>query len=492
MAERASSAGRLGAAASVERAGGPDGYGYVFRDSDEPGGPTYQWVDITPMGTLLPLSGDEAIRTGVPIGFSFPYYGHPFTTVNVSTNGWLSFTSTLAAANANVSLPDSRSFVPDNLVAPFWDNLNVGPSAQVYVRNDGARFIVSWLRLSRVPNGGSYTFQAILYPTGRMMFQYASLGPTLNSATIGIQNATKDIGLTAVFNAAYVHDLLAIELPSPAPPWMTISPSSATIAPGDSLQVQIPVQSNGMTDGDYLGRLEILSNDPARSLVEIPIKVHVGVANATLKLDPEHHFLNPTSGLAAVSITPPGCAPTTIVPSSLSILDGLAVAPGSVPRYASCTGIFDFARMTLLGAIDDGVSSPIELIGELRDVTWFLGRDSLRMLRPTLIRPVAPYTGGSSVSLSWTDAPGSPESRYDLWYSPDGGTTWSQVALNESTHTRTWIAPRTGTLNGYLELVSHAKADKKFVGVTFSGPSGSTRTPRTRRWRTVRIASTCE
>ena len=470
MAERASSAGRLGAAASVERAGGPDGYGYVFRDSDEPGGPTYQWVDITPMGTLLPLSGDEAIRTGVPIGFSFPYYGHPFTTVNVSTNGWLSFTSTLAAANANVSLPDSRSFVPDNLVAPFWDNLNVGPSAQVYVRNDGARFIVSWLGLSRVPNGGSYTFQAILYPTGRMMFQYASLGPTLNSATIGIQNATKDIGLTAVFNAAYVHDLLAIELPSPAPPWMTISPSSATIAPGDSLQVQIPVQSNGMTDGDYLGRLEILSNDPARSLVEIPIKVHVGVANATLKLDPEHHFLNPTSGLAAVSITPPGCAPTTIVPSSLSILDGLAVAPGSVPRYASCTGIFDFARMTLLGAIDDGVSSPIELIGELRDVTWFLGRDSLRMLRPTLIRPVAPYTGGSSVSLSWTDAPGSPESRYDLWYSPDGGTTWSQVALNESTHTRTWIAPRTGTLNGYLELVSHAKADKKFVGVTFSGP----------------------
>jgi Abnormal spindle-like microcephaly-assoc'd, ASPM-SPD-2-Hydin len=39
-------------------AGGPDVFGYKFKDSDEPGGPTFSWTDITGTGTPVVLGDD--------------------------------------------------------------------------------------------------------------------------------------------------------------------------------------------------------------------------------------------------------------------------------------------------------------------------------------------------------------------------------------------------------------------------------------------------
>jgi hypothetical protein len=112
----------------IDGRGGPDAFGYRWLDSDESGGPTFAWEDITGTGDLLALTGDDATSAPIDMGISFPFYGSSFTQVRVSTNGFLSFTDA-STEFGNQPLPNSGG--PANLVAPFWDDLNIGTTPRV-------------------------------------------------------------------------------------------------------------------------------------------------------------------------------------------------------------------------------------------------------------------------------------------------------------------------------------------------------------------------
>ncbi|MHC4479119.1 MAG: hypothetical protein ACYTEL_26130 [Planctomycetota bacterium] len=233
IAKAQAQAGALGPV-SVLLAGGPDAYGYTWIDSDELGGPTYAWVDTTPVGTAVPFPPyvDDGNVGPIPIGFGFPFYGNTFDQLYVCSNGWLSFTNSTLRTYTNQPLPNSGSSVPENLLAPWWDDMVYDESDlnEAYYYNDGSRFIVEfYIRRIAAFTPPFYRFQVILYPDGRMMFQYHTLGTRLNSCTIGIQNATKDDGLTVVYNdGAYPHEELAILFTPP----LQIVPAALDIKPG--------------------------------------------------------------------------------------------------------------------------------------------------------------------------------------------------------------------------------------------------------------------
>ena len=239
--------------------GGPDAGGYRWIDSDESAGPVFQWVDIVSPENAVTLAGDEAVSARVPVGFSFPFYGRRFTQLRVCTNGYLQFGNE-GPVFVNVGLPGNGA--ARNLIAPFWDDLNFGTGVKrAYLHFDGARTIVTWDAVPRYNDAGSvFTFQAILYPSGEVRFQYRRMIGTTASGTIGLQDSTRSAGTQIAFNQAYVHDSLAVRI-VPLPQWLDVSPRAGLVAPGGSQTVTLTIAAAGLASGNYEGRVRLLTND---------------------------------------------------------------------------------------------------------------------------------------------------------------------------------------------------------------------------------------
>jgi ABC-type glycerol-3-phosphate transport system substrate-binding protein len=274
--------------------GGPDAFGYTWVDSDEPTGPVFDWVDIRGVGTRISMSGDDRNAGPLPIGFSFPYYENSFETFRVCTNGWVSFTSS-STQYSNRSLPSSNA--PPNLLALFWDDLYF-PASNAWFHNDGSRLVVQFQNVPRLGGGGPYTMEVILYPSGRILYQYLDVAPPTTSATIGIQNAARNDGLTVVYNASYVHDELAIQIAA-APHWLSITPEAGTIAAGGTLPIDVTFDATALFGGVYEGLINFLSNDPFTPTLTLPATLNVtGVPD--IEVDP----LAIDFGLTFIGATP--------------------------------------------------------------------------------------------------------------------------------------------------------------------------------------------
>ncbi len=75
----------------------------MWRDSDEPGGPIFEWVEISGIGTKLPVSGDDSRVVDLP--FDFPFYGDIKTEIRICSDGYLTFGTKGGNAYTNVAIP---------------------------------------------------------------------------------------------------------------------------------------------------------------------------------------------------------------------------------------------------------------------------------------------------------------------------------------------------------------------------------------------------
>jgi len=217
------------------RSGGPDAFGYVFTDSFAPGGPTYNWIEISETGTeILPDSDDEWVAN-ISIGFFFNYYGTDYSQVAIGNNGLL-FSGVGTWQYINDPITESPSI--HGFIAPYWDDIVTwGSAGAIYYQTIGdapnRKFVVEWCNNQHYHHSDrGITFEVILFEgTNDILFQYKDVtfgtvygavggdNPPYDfggSATVGIEDPTGTIGLQYSFNEPVIMPGLAILFKFPA------------------------------------------------------------------------------------------------------------------------------------------------------------------------------------------------------------------------------------------------------------------------------------
>ncbi len=229
----------------------PQSYYYVRSDACGTNF-NFDWIDATD-GSNLNLRYDDYYGS-VVLPFDFFFNGQSYRNIYVSTNGFISFETSGAAAYFNLSIPNSTT--PNEIIAPFWDDLNPFFGGDIFVKTIGTsrnrKAVVQWNNVPHYSQEGSHTFQAILYEgSNEIVFQYGAMSGNYaygNSATIGLEYAGGTAGVQFAYNTANsVYEGLALKFavangPTPTPEPVCTPSQTATSSPtpdGSSLLLDL-------------------------------------------------------------------------------------------------------------------------------------------------------------------------------------------------------------------------------------------------------------
>ncbi|MBK7092613.1 MAG: trypsin-like peptidase domain-containing protein [bacterium] len=269
----------------VYDAGGPDNFGYYWVDSDQPGGPVYNWVDIEGTGTQVTGLADDNFVGPFPIGFSFAYYDSVYTQFYIASNGYIGFGPTTDYDGlTNGGLPSNAT--PNNAIYWCWDDLNIldtdNPGGKVLYQVVGSDLVIQFEKYpeynSNAVVGNIITAQIILSPSGNIKIQYESAGANMDllGCTIGMENKNGLDGLQVALNAAYIHAGLAVEFTKPAQ-WLYLSSLGGSVAPGTADTIDLLFSSADLDTGIYKSKINIYNNDPVpgNNPLVVPAKLTV-------------------------------------------------------------------------------------------------------------------------------------------------------------------------------------------------------------------------
>jgi hypothetical protein len=196
-----------------------DNFGYRCRPTSR------AYIDISNTGTRLSFLSPDDDETAVSLPFTFRLYGVDYSTINVGTNGLVSFNSTVVSSN-NLPLPDPN--MPNAALYPFWDDLVIDENGGVFTEVRGSapnrEFIIEWsnVHFYLQDNDRAY-FEVILRENRSIQFLYGDQGRESarglrargTSATIGIENASGNDAIQQSFGTPSIDDNMGMEFTAP-------------------------------------------------------------------------------------------------------------------------------------------------------------------------------------------------------------------------------------------------------------------------------------
>ena len=197
----------------AQTSGGPDAYGYRWRNQADtvigPGAPSYNWIDISAIGTPIAGLADDNTVGPFNLNWNFHYYWSDYNKIWIGSNGYVAFQTGVNIASAFPAIPTSggnnNNFVA-GFMADFVPITTNGSKVTMWSNNlDSVIVQFDSVPFWAPPNtiNGRNDFQIILSgsdSTIKVQFK-KQIGTTQNTdIKSGIENVTGQIGLSYLNN----------------------------------------------------------------------------------------------------------------------------------------------------------------------------------------------------------------------------------------------------------------------------------------------------
>ena len=122
---------------------------------------------LRPVPATVAIAGDDAVSPPIAIGFPFEFYGQTYTSINVSTNGFVTVGDTSNGCCAGGPIPSATA--PNGVIALYWIDLNQSSGGSITWGLQGTapnrELVVSWNAVPHFSGGLPVTGQIVLHET---------------------------------------------------------------------------------------------------------------------------------------------------------------------------------------------------------------------------------------------------------------------------------------------------------------------------------------
>ncbi|HAQ62413.1 TPA: hypothetical protein DCR49_10530, partial [Candidatus Delongbacteria bacterium] len=248
--------------AAVKGIGLPDDFGYSWIDSKEIDGVDFEWNGISLVGTEVITNGDYTFTEypddqeymyddcykSVSLPFTFRFYNREYNKVKISSNGHLLFEDWDSGNYSPQLMPDTAKV--NGVIAPFWSDLNPTGYGNIYYYFNAVKncFIVEYKNVIEidVPEK-TFTFQAVLYPDGRIRMNYLDIEDNYIYYTAGIESGSGLQGLVIADKTPFLKNGMSIELR----PWLFLDSYLGAIGEGETKLINVKFDTNIIQSGAY-------------------------------------------------------------------------------------------------------------------------------------------------------------------------------------------------------------------------------------------------
>ena len=267
--------------------GGPDAGDYYWASSESDSLLEFNWIDIEGVASQIQFPNNDDSPGPVSIGFSFPFYDDQYTECVISPNGWIGFDQDFSLWS-NISVPSVDA--PRPAIMAMWDDLNpinnnsnASAAGNVYYHSDveNETFVVWFNNVVTWQNNavsGEFDFQIVLHGDGRFEINYNDIIGSSASATVGFQDVSGNYGTLISFNENIIQDQESIFISkSNQSDWLMVGTQTGAmiglIPGGQSFNINLMANTNGMDSGSYFSLLTISSDQVEPRSIPIQLEV---------------------------------------------------------------------------------------------------------------------------------------------------------------------------------------------------------------------------